>query len=141
MLYKEIKMNLFDCDSKYYFAQCISLDCAMGKGIAKTFLEKEPNMKRELLNVIDKANINVPHVILYKNVFNLITKKKFNDKPTYYTLYECIKQMKEICINNNINHIATYKLGCTRDRLNWNEVKFMIENEFKDTDIEIIISI
>lgn len=143
MKYKEIKANLFDLDSaKYYFAHCISLDCAMGKGIAKNFVKKEPEMRNVLLNTIKDNNIKMPFTILYKNdinVFNLITKNVYNGKPTYYTIYECIKQMKKICIDNDIKCLATYKLGCERDRLDWEEVKEMLIKEFEDMDIEILI--
>ena len=143
MKYKEMKINLFDLDyAKYCFAHCISLDCAMGKGIAKTFVEKEPQMRQYLLNTINENNLKMPSTILYINemkIFNLITKNVYNGKPTYYTIYECIKQMKKICVDNDIKYLATYKLGCERDRLDWIEVKEMLINEFEDVDIEILI--
>ena len=141
---KEIKKNIFDIDyNKYHFAHCISLDCEMGQGVAVGFCNREQKMREALLNVIFDNEVNCPFTILYRgdnmNIFNLITKKSFNLKPTYSSIYECIKQMKSICINSNITHLAMPKIGCGKDRLDWNEVKEMLEIEFKNIDIEILI--
>lgn len=144
MQMKEIKYNLFDVDqSKYYFAHCISLDCAMGQGIASSFCNKEPQIKEELIKTINNNSITYPFTILYvgenMKVFNLITKKTFNFKPTYSSIYECIKQMKDICKRENVSHLAMPKIGCGKDRLEWKEISFMLKEEFKDLDIEILI--
>ena len=144
MKIKEMKGNLFDfCNDKdYYFAQSISLNCAMGKGIAVHFCNKEPELRSTLQKTIIDNNIKVPFTILYSNnmnIFNLITKNVYNGKPTYSTMYNCIVQMKKMCMKYNVKHLVTYRLGCERDRLNWDEVKQMLIDEFNDLDIEIIV--
>lgn len=143
MIYKEIYKNLFTMDEKYTLGQAISLDCEMGEGIAVEFNKQFKGMKRFLLNKIEKENLKFPVTILYDKdkqlVFNLITKKKYNGKPTYATIYYAIKQMKDLCIEHNIKYLALPKIGCGLDRLQWGEVREMIQQEFQDIDIEIII--
>ena len=41
----------------------------------------------------------------------------------------------------NIKLLAMPKIGCGLDRLQWDKVKFMIEETFVDLDVEIIICI
>ena len=47
--------------------------------------------------------------------------------------------MKEIVIMNNIKFIAMPKIGCGLDRLQWDKVKEIIINTFKDIDLEILV--
>ena len=52
MVFKEINGDLFKSDDKYTLVHCISSDCAMGAGIAKTFDSKMPDMKNQLKSII-----------------------------------------------------------------------------------------
>ena len=142
MKYEEIHRNLFTMDKKYVLVQAISLDCEMGKGIAVEFDKKFKGMKSYLKNEIKKNSLKFPITILYKgkqDVFNLITKRIYNGKPTYNTIGQCIKQMADICIQENIKYLAMPKIGCGLDRLQWGEVREIIQSYFKDIDIEIIV--
>ena len=84
-----------------------------------------------------------PVTILYKgkkqDVFNLITKKVCTGKPNYNTIGQCIKQMADICKEENIKHLAMVKIGCGLDRLQWGEVREIIQSYFQSIDIEIIV--
>lgn len=90
-----------------------------------------------------KNNVKFPFTIMYNSkdqiVFNLITKNKCDGKPTYAIMYYTIKQMKDLCIENDIKHLTLPKIGCGLDRLQWDEVREMIKQEFQDMDIEIVI--
>ena len=63
MIFKEIKGDLFESDDKYTLVHCISADCDMGKGIAKTFDSKMPQMKKLL-----KSTIRENWIIWIKNM-------------------------------------------------------------------------
>ncbi len=145
MKYREIKGNLFDMSKEYSLAHCISLDCALGAGIAKEFQNRYPNMVNKLRAHISQNRINtIPIVLSYKigpnrYIFNLVTKEKYWQKPTYDTLGPTLVQMKNYCIYNNIDKIAMPLIGCGLDRLKWNRVSQMIKDIFNDTDIEIVI--
>jgi hypothetical protein len=90
------------------------------------------------------------------NVFNLITKDKYWEKPTYDSLREALLEMKKniknklACneyykviddrlVDKNINKLVMPKIGCGLDKLSWDKVESMIKEIFEDLNIEIII--
>lgn len=90
------------------------------------------------------------------NVFNLITKDKYWEKPTYDSLREALLEMKETIegklycneyykviddrlVDKNINKLVMPKIGCGLDKLSWDKVESMIKEIFEDLNIEIII--
>jgi O-acetyl-ADP-ribose deacetylase (regulator of RNase III) len=138
MKLEEKKMNLFDVDDKYYFAHCISTDCAMGAGIAIEFNNRF-GLRGVLAVKYDKGRRKHPTCILEKKVLNLITKENYWHKPTYETMQGSLDEMKRLVVKNNIKYIAMPKIGCGLDKLQWDKVKEMIEATFSDTDIEILV--
>lgn len=134
MIYDEKQTDLFDVDNKYYLAHCISADAKMGKGIAVNFVEKFPYIK-QLRNLKN----HVPDCILMDRVFNLITKEKYWQKPTYNTLEESLFKMKNLCVINDVKYLAMPKIGCGLDGLDWDKVREMIKEIFENTDIEILV--
>ena len=77
--------------------------------------------------------------VLIDNVFNLITKEKYWHKPTYLTLKKSLQNMRKIVIEKDIKYIAMPKIGCGLDRLQWVNVKGILNEVFGDLDIEIIV--
>lgn len=141
MKYNERKGNLFELDKKYALAHCISQDCAMGQGIAVQFDKTFNGMKSTLIHVIReykmKFPVCIPYVSKSRYVFNLVTKKVYYGKPTYKSITACIKEMKYQCEKYDIKYLAMPKIGCGLDRLQWDKVREIIQEEFKDLDIEI----
>lgn len=142
MKYNEQKGDLFNLDGKYALAHCISLDCAMGAGIAVAFDQKFKGMKNECKRHLDKYGASVPNIYMFEGiggriVFNLITKKVYYGKPTYQTITKCIEMMREHCEHYSIKYLAMPKIGCGLDKLQWERVKEIIKTEFAQTDIEI----
>lgn len=144
----EEKGDLFNLPTKYDLAHCISLDCAMGAGIAKAFVQKYPELKPTLIKCVKMNNLKHPITISTPTGFlagddgmihNLITKERYWHKPTYDTITECIKQLAFQCRRYNTKCLAMPKIGCGLDRLNWWKVRSIIEEEFKDLDIEIVV--
>ena len=142
MIIKEIKGDLFKNDKKYALAHCISQDCKMGAGIAFSFDIRFKGMKSYCKRVIKENKLEYPCIVPYfseeQPVFNLVTKMNYWDKPTYKTLRSTIRSMAYLC--KNVKYLAIPKLGCGLDRLKWNKVKKIIEEEFKDLDIEIVVN-
>ena len=138
----EQERNIFDVSETYALAHCVSEDCEMGAGIALEF-EKRFNMK----HVIRIRNSGINTCCMYgavyeKNIrpiFNLITKKKYYQKPTYESLKLSLIDMKKQCMAHKIKLIAMPKIGCGLDKLKWEIVKTILINVFKDTDIEILV--
>lgn len=136
MIFKEEKRNLFEVDSKYHLVHCISSDCKMGAGIAVEF-QKRFKFKNYLLSLEESLKKH-PQVIFCSQVFNLITKARYWHKPTYESVTECIKILKKQCELLDVKYLAMPKIGCGLDRLQWGKVREIVQEEFKDTDIEIL---
>jgi len=135
MKIKEIKYNLFNLPNEYYLAHCISADYELGAGIAVEF-QKRFHLRQYLHQ---NGKRTYPDCILVNKVFNLVTKSKYWNKPTYESLTKSLEMMRDIIIEKKIEKIAIYKLGCTRDRLQWGMVRQIIEDVFKDTDCKILV--
>lgn len=142
MVIKEEIMDLFTVPQGYYLAHCISGDYALGAGIAKQFVENY-NMRFKLHKnypIPDGEKFaNVGQALLVDNVFNLVTKARVFHKPTYESLYDTLLDMRIQCEDLDISRLAVPLLGCGLDRLNWEQVKDIIEDVFDSTDIEILV--
>ncbi|WP_342480704.1 macro domain-containing protein [Paenibacillus sp. FSL L8-0340] len=137
MEFQEIKKDLFSMPEDYCLAHCISADAKMGAGIAVQFRKRF-----KLSSLQEKANRNellVGECYKVERVFNLITKSKYWQKPTYDTLTLSLRAMKEICLQEAVNQIAMPEIGCGLDKLQWEKVKEIIMKEFSDTPVRITV--
>lgn len=139
MKYKLIQDDVFNHKDCYY-AHCISRDYALGAGIAVEF-DKRYDMRNRLLKLAEeKPETLNEKCIEVENVFNLITKAKCWQKPSYKSLEETLIEMRDkISKNKNIKRLVMPKIGCGLDRLSWDKVEPMIQETFKDLDIEIVV--
>jgi hypothetical protein len=134
VILKEERRNLFEVDEKYYLAHCISADAEMGAGIAVEFAKKFPKIK-----MLKNYSILVGVCVKVDRIFNLVTKSKYYGKPTYFSLIASLEECRDICIENNIKYLAMPKIGCGLDRLSWGKVREIVQEVFKNTDIEILV--
>lgn len=139
MEYKLIQDDVFNHKDCYY-AHCISRDYALGAGIAVEF-DKRYDMRNRLLKLAEEKTETLDEkCIEVENVFNLITKEKYWQKPSYKSLEESLLEMKEkLSKNKNIKKLVIPKIGCGLDRLSWDKVEPMVQELFKDLDIEIVV--
>lgn len=135
-----IKKDLFTMEEDYYLAHCISADFALGAGIAKTFNSKY-NMRFKLFNSYPNYVYRGGDALLVDNVFNLVTKAKCFQKPTYESLTEALEMMRDKITSLKITNLAMPMIGCGLDRLQWSRVKNIIESVFIDVNINIIVCI
>lgn len=144
MIYKEEVRDLFSVPDEYYLAHCISADFALGAGIAVEF-DKRFDMRRKLLSRYPQY---LQYITLYRiqgecilidRVFNLVTKERYFQKPTYKSVKQALIMMKQLCVAKNINKIAMPLIGCGLDRLQWGKVSEIIKEVFSNTDIEILV--
>lgn len=144
MIYKEEVRDLFSVLEDYYLAHCISADFGMGKGIVVEF-NKRFNMKH-ILQTKYPDYVNQFHrqkrlfdCILEGRVFNLITKERYFEKPTYNTLTVALCEMKVLCWRKGIHKIAMPTIGCGLDGLEWDKVSKIIKCVFQDEAVEILV--
>ena len=72
-------------------------------------------------------------------VFNLITKYRYYQKPTITTVMESLINMREYAVKNGIKKIAMPTIAAGLDSLPFRDVRLIIQDVFKDTDIKIIV--
>ncbi len=144
MYMEERQMNLFELENQgYLFVHCISMDFALGAGIAKTFRDKY-DMKNKLF-LFKKSHsqyfvdFSYGFCVTIDNVANLITKKCYYNKPTLKTMEESLISLKKHCMLYNVKKLAMPRIGCGLDRLDWTDVSSLIKKIFSDLDIEIIV--
>uniref|UniRef100_A0A3B3I246 O-acyl-ADP-ribose deacylase 1 n=1 Tax=Oryzias latipes TaxID=8090 RepID=A0A3B3I246_ORYLA len=130
--------DLFSCPAEEALAHCISEDCRMGAGIAVTFKKRfggVPELKEQKKGSGQCA-------VLRKNgrfIYYLITKKRFNQKPTYDCLRRSLEDMKSHCVTNGVTRISMPRIGCGLDRLRWPKVSEILEEVFNHTNVSITI--
>lgn len=150
MIIKEITGDLFKEDyskDNDIYVHCVSSDFVMGKGIAKTFKDKYPELrKKDILVEKFKSSSRFERLLVIRtedvNVANLVTKKYFFNKPSYRTLEESLLDLKYYITNTEkmeVKRLLMPRIGCGLDRLKWDKVKDIITNVFKDTEIEILV--
>ena len=132
MTFTEIHGNLFDrkLEENEFYVHCVSRDYACGAGIAKEF-NKRYNLTPRL------KELPRTHVMLIDDVFNLVTKGMYYLKPSYDSLGLCLYSLLEIASALRVKTLIMPRIGCGLDKLEWNKVKEMIKDIFKDTDIAI----
>ena len=148
MIYNEIKCNLFSVSTEYALVHCISADFALGAGIAVQF--RNMGVKQELAEVYNDSTKYTSYADEWnerrngtcllttagRTVYNLVTKERYFQKPTYDTLEQSLRELKRIYAPQKI---AMPKIGCGLDRLEWTEVRRIIKDVFGDTDTEILV--
>lgn len=154
MQYSEKRMDLFTVSAEYALVHCISADFAMGAGIAKRFTAI--GTKTAIIELCGKPVIDynghtdrwsgdgycIP-VIVKRNpslrVYNLVTKERYWEKPTLETMKSALEHLKGHIKANGQKKLAMPKIGCGLDRLEWPKVREIIQDVFKDTEIEILV--
>jgi O-acetyl-ADP-ribose deacetylase (regulator of RNase III) len=134
----EVQGNLFDCDQDFSLVHCVSKDFKMGKGIALAFRERfgrVEEFKSQNVGIGGTAWISTETRCL----FYLVTKDKYNEKPTYDSLRSCLETTKELCNTLAIKKLAMPRIGCGLDRLNWDTVHSIILETFENTGVLILI--
>lgn len=147
MEYKEIHGDLFSLSTdEYQFAQCISADFRMGKGIALQFNSRfniKSLLKQKYSSFLpywDSQDDGFGWCIYCNNVYNLITKRIAWDKPTEQSLTSALQKMKELCVKRGTKKLAMPKIACGLDGMQWSFVSKCIKETFCDTDIEIVVA-
>lgn len=70
-------------------------------------------------------------------VYYLITKESYFNKPTYETLHLSLQSLRNHAKVNEVQQLAMPRIGCGLDGLQWPKVKDLIEEVFRDTEIQV----
>ena len=141
---REEKRDLFSVPDDYYLAHCISADFAMGKGFVVEFnrrFDMKNKLKAHYPDYLDRWQQEKKRsgCILAGRVFNLITKERYFQKPTYESLRGALECMKTLCGEKGVRRVAMPVIGCGLDRLEWEKVSAIIREVFSDTGVEVLV--
>ena len=120
---------------------CISADAQMSKGFAQFLSERIPRLRR----VCRRANLMKDQVFPFwdsssrQYIYNLVTTKKFSDKPTLSTLAQTLQNMQAHATVHRVSTVAIPKIGCGLDQMNWQDVVKLLRNIFAYSDIQIVV--
>lgn len=129
-------------------AHCVSEDLHMGKGIAVQFKNDFGGvdvLKAQKIGVGGCAVLPRPQENRF--IYYLITKPKYNNKPTYSTLRSSLRCMVQHMTANGVPSVSVPELGCGLDRLVFEDrsnsgadsvMKLMCE-EFANTGIQVSV--
>lgn len=159
---KVIDGNIFNTDAKF-IAHQVNCQGKMGSGVAFQVKNRFPHVfteyvriaKQEMLGKIQIVPVNDKYLgynsgslaVPYTEQFivNLFAQDKYGYDNKIYTsleaLQECFETLKWILFEKNNNFGSTiampYKIGCVRGGADWNTVYQMIEETFKDCNVEL----
>lgn len=140
LVFSEVQGDLLSAPHGWALVHCISADYALGAGVAKQ-IDEQYGMKEKLWQIYDAWDYKSmgPAALPVMDVYNLITKEKCYEKPTLKTLEEALIDLRRLIENDGINKLAMPRIGCGLDRLNWEDVRQLILDVFRDTRVTILV--
>lgn len=123
-------------DSKCH---CVSSDHALGAGIALQFRRLYGRV--EELKKMKKTVGEVSFIKLSNGeyIFNLITKVRYWQKPSYRSLRRCLEELASLCENLGVSRLSMPRIACGLDRLEWKNVKQMLLDIWSEKDMTITV--
>ena len=138
----EIQNNIFDeinnIKTPYLLVHCMNISLSTKKGIVVE-IEKRYNIKELIKEKYNKNDVYIGNILITNNICSLITKNRVYDKPTYDSIKQCLINLYKYCKMNNIYNLIMPKIGCGLDKLNWDKVKNIINDIFKEKEFNIIV--
>ena len=74
-----------------------------------------------------------------RNIYNLVTKERFCDKPNLSPLSKTLGAKKIHASVKGVSAIAIPKLRCGLDQMNWQEVVKLLRDIFASADVQIVV--
>lgn len=144
---KTVVGNLLDAEENVIVHQ-VNCQGKMASGIAKQIREKHPNVYEQYMKLF---NENTPDKLIGKTqavsinngryVINLFSQLNYGYDGKRYTSYDAIfdglKHIKTVAVENNLSIAIPYKLGSDRGGADWDVVYKMIEKIFGNYDVTI----
>lgn len=136
--------NIFTINGIKCYAHGCNCAGAMGKGIALQFKMKYPKMYRLYKKKCIDGTFTVGDVFEYvtgdEHIYNLGTQKDWKTKADLEAIRKSINTMMELASQSNVKAIAMPKIGAGLGRLDWCDVKAIIEDvALKYSNIELVV--
>lgn len=129
--------DLLEVPEHIAIGHCISADYVLGVGVAKQ-IKKKYGVEQLRKNISTPGQcVETRHGA--KRIFHLVTKRWCRELPTYNNLEKSLGALRDKCRETKTPAIALPKIGCGRDKLRYRKVVRIIEEVFKDGDIQVIL--
>ncbi|WP_172255161.1 macro domain-containing protein [Saccharibacillus deserti] len=109
----------------------------MGKGIAAEFVRRF-NL-RGLREEAALQPLEVGSCVRQGRAMNLVTKAKYFNKPTYASLTEALRSLREVREADGVTRLAMPRIGSGLDRLRWEKVREIVLDVFADSPTEVVV--
>ena len=137
--------DLFTCDPSASLCHCVSVDLAMGAGIAVQFKKrfgqvkalKSQGAKVGQAAVLSKNTANSTTTSKKAFVYYLVTKPRYFHKPTLASVRASCLWMRDHAVEHGVELIAMPRIACGLDRLRWPDVEEMLVHVFAGTGIKL----
>ena len=73
----------------------------------------------------------------FRFIYNLVTKERYYDKPTYDTLRQSLIAMRDHAVVQGVHEICMPCIGCGLHKLDWNRVKGILTQLFGGGQVRI----
>ena len=139
----EVQGNLFSAGHDYSLCHCVSRDMAMLEGIAAKFWSLYRNvdlLRAQHAEVGQVASLSTgDHPRGNSSIYYLVTKPVYWTKPKIEDVEASLRAMRNQMQLRGENKLAMPYIGCGRDKLNWKDVRRVIQRVFEHDDIDICI--
>jgi O-acetyl-ADP-ribose deacetylase (regulator of RNase III) len=132
-----IKGDILELPENIAIAHCVGADLLMSAGVALDIKEKFGHVS-DLKNQ-NKGVGEVATQLLNdkKYIFHLITKQFSRAKPEIENIELSLKELRILCENIGLKHIAMPRISSGHDKMSWHEIKQLIYRVFNSSDITI----
>lgn len=125
--YEEVNKDMFDLPPYYNICYGIPADLSLGSDTARRL----DNYYHIVDKVSDKFDERCAgETIWIRNLFLLMIANKKYEPITMINLENCIKDLAQYCINEEISYLAMPFIGCGKGKLEWTDVRPMIIKVF-----------
>jgi O-acetyl-ADP-ribose deacetylase (regulator of RNase III) len=135
-----VRGNLFDSGAQT-LVNPVNCRGVMGKGLAKVFKDRWPEMFRQYQEACKKGEVRPGYPFLFKGddrqILSVPTKDDWKKPSTYEMVEAGLKAIRERYRDWGITSIAMPALGCGLGGLEWSEVRSLIETHLADVSIGI----
>lgn len=128
-----LRGDVLKSDPRLPILHCISYDARMSAGVARS-LQRKYNFRNQIL----ATPRSMPGLVVsygQRTVLNLITKWRYFEKPTLENFELALLELRHLVVQNNIQEIATVRLGTGLDMLTLNEVLGKLYNIFHNVNV------
>lgn len=135
-----VRGNLFDSGAQT-LVNPVNCRGVMGKGLAKVFKDRWPEMFRQYQEACKKAELRIGFPLLFKaedrQILSVPTKDDWKKPSTLEMVEAGLRGIRERYRDWAITSIAMPALGCGLGGLEWSKVRPLIETHLADLPIGI----